>query len=219
VTEPPGFNDLVGRTPAQLTELLRASVISGAASTAAAVEMLATSYDGRFLNATPIREAIGAHDGCVTVNWLRLAELAHLMTVHDPDAVDEPDLLAIYRAGLPANSRHILAAIAALGNGEIGVREAEILATAYPHVALSSNDWTFVHVEPARQPLSFSYTLTLHSGLADRLEAAAASRGAQPLDVIREALEQWLTGLEKASPPTPPPGRAQLDGGNGGEEG
>lgn len=212
----PQHGDLAGQTSAQLTELLRASVISGAASTAAAVEMLVTSYDGRLLNAAPIRAAVQPFDGLVTVDWPRLAELARLMAVRDPAAVDEP-VLAIYRAGLPANSRHVLATIAALGNGEIGVREAEVLATAFAHVALASHDWTIADVTRARPPLSVSYTLTLPRGLADRLHAAAPGR--EPVDVIRAAVEQWLTRLEKTSPPTLPPGRAQPDGGNGGEDG
>mgnify|MGYP003575998432 CR=1 FL=1 len=213
MTDAAGFSDLAGETPARLTELLRASVISGAAATAAAVEMLVTAYDGLLLRAPLIQQTIREHDGHVVVDWARLAKLARLMS-GEPDAVDIPDLVELYqKVGLPANSRHVLTVIAALGNGEIGVRESIILASAFQHVALASNDWLSGVVDVEKPPpLSVSYTLTLHSGLVDRLHTAADATGRTPLHVIREALETSLpTGTEDLWP-MPPPGRAQPDG-------
>jgi hypothetical protein len=216
----PAFGDLVGDTPAQLTQLLRASVIAGAAATAAAVEMLATAYDGGLLKAPPIREAIRGSDGYVTVDWNRLAELARLMMDRQLEEPDIPDVIDIYRSGLPAGCRHVLAAIAALGDGQLGMREAVILSTAYQHVALASHDWSAADVEDAPRALqAATFSVTVTGDVLDRLDATATAQGVTPIDVIRRALDGWLPGLPETSPADPPSGLARPEGSDAGEDG
>lgn len=204
------FRDLRVDAADLLPDLLKASVLDGAVATAAAVHLLVTAYNGQLLSAPPVRAAISVADGLVVVDWDRLRTLAHEVIGGRPNT--PPDMVGFYQTGLPASSGHVLAAIAALGSGGIGLHEADVLAAAYQQVRLADRDWSNAAVDNDPTRPQVMYSVALDRVLAFRVAAAAAAAGVTPLDVIRKALQDTLPRADQTPPPEHPDGFARPEG-------